>query len=244
MGAEADGWRRNAPASSSQVKHSNVDFSPLVLSLKVAAIATLFSLLIALVCAWALSALNFRGKELLDAAITLPLVLPPTVVGYYLLIALGRESWLGAFWEQVTGSPLVFTPKAAVIAAIIHSAPLLTKYLRAAIESVDPIYIKAARSLGIPDWNIYWHVVLPLCRRAIAASAVLAFARSLGEFGITIMIAGNIPGKTQTVSVAIYDAVESGNASLARTLVLIVSAIGFAVVWLANRTNPSPALRS
>ena len=131
-----------------------------------------------------------------------------------------------------------------MIAAIIHSAPLLTKYLRAAIESVDPIYIKAARSLGIADWNIYWRVVLPLCRRAIAASAVLAFARSLGEFGMTIMIAGNIPGKTQTMSVAIYEAVESGDAALARTLVLIVSAIAFFVVWVANRNNPSPALRS
>lgn len=221
-----------------------MDFSPLVLSLEVAAVATLISLVLALVCAWALSALEFRGKELLDAAVTLPLVLPPTVLGYYLLIVLGRESWLGALWERATGSPLVFTPKAAVIAAIIHSAPLLTKYLRAAIESVDPIYIKAARSLGLPDWNIYWRVVLPLCRRAIAASAVLAFARSLGEFGMTIMIAGNIPGKTQTMSVAIYDAVESGNAALARTLVLIVSAIGFLVVWIANRSNPSPALRS
>ncbi len=221
-----------------------MDFSPLVLSLEVAAVATLISLVLALICAWALSALEFRGKELLDAAVTLPLVLPPTVLGYYLLIVLGRESWLGALWERATGSPLVFTPKAAVIAAIIHSAPLLTKYLRAAIESVDPIYIKAARSLGLPDWNIYWRVVLPLCRRAIAASAVLAFARSLGEFGMTIMIAGNIPGKTQTMSVAIYDAVESGNAVLARTLVLIVSAIGFLVVWIANRSNPSPALRS
>jgi len=221
-----------------------VDFSPLVLSLEVAAVATLISLVLALVCAWALSGLEFRGKELLDAAVTLPLVLPPTVLGYYLLIVLGRESWLGALWERATGSPLVFTPKAAVIAAIIHSAPLLTKYLRAAIESVDPIYIKAARSLGLPDWNVYWRVVLPLCRRAIAASAVLAFARSLGEFGMTIMIAGNIPGKTQTMSVAIYDAVESGNAALARTLVLIVSAIGFLVVWIANRSNPSPALRS
>lgn len=221
-----------------------MDFSPLLLSLEVAAVATLFSLVIALVCAWALSALEFRGKELLDAAVTLPLVLPPTVLGYYLLIVLGRESWLGILWERLTGSPLVFTPKAAVIAAIIHSAPLLTKYLRAAIESVDPIYIKAARSLGIADWNIYWRVVLPLCRRAIAASAVLAFARSLGEFGMTIMIAGNIPGKTQTMSVAIYEAVESGDAALARTLVLIVSAIGFFVVWIANRTNPSLSLRS
>ncbi len=221
-----------------------MDYFPLVLSLEVAIAATAISLTIALLVAWALSFLEFRGKDLLDAAISLPLVLPPTVLGYYLLIVLGRESWLGRVWESLTGSPLVFTPKAAVIAAVVHSAPLLTKYLRAAIESVDPIYIKAARSLGLPEWTIYLRVVLPLCQRAIAASAVLAFARSLGDFGVTIMIAGNIPGKTQTLSVAIYDAVESGNASLARTLVLIVSAIGLLVVWLANRMNPPQALRS
>ena len=221
-----------------------MDYFPLVLSLEVAIAATAISLVIALLAAWALSFLEFQGKDLLDAAITLPLVLPPTVLGYYLLIVLGRESWLGHAWESLTGSPLVFTPKAAVIAAIVHSAPLLTKYLRAAIESVDPIYIKAARSLGLPEWMIYLRVVLPLCQRAIAASAVLAFARSLGDFGETIMIAGNIPGKTQTLSVAIYDAVESGNASLARTLVLIVSAIGLLVVWVANRMNPPQALRS
>ena len=207
-------------------------------------IATLISLAIALLVGWALSFLEFRGKEVLDAAITLPLVLPPTVLGYYLLILIGRESWVGQAWEAVTGGPLVFTPKAAVIAAIVHSAPLLTKYLRAAIDSVDPIYIKAARSLGLAEWRIFWRVVLPLCQRAVAASAVLAFARSLGDFGVTIMIAGNIPGKTQTVSVAIYDAVESGNGTLARTLVLIVSGIGLLVVWLSNRMQSPRALRS
>jgi molybdate transport system permease protein len=220
-----------------------VDFSPLILSLEVALVATAISLVIALVAAWALSFLEFRGREVLDAAITLPLVLPPTVLGYYLLIVIGRESWVGKLWESVTGGPLVFTPKAAVIAAIVHSAPLLVKYLRAAIESVDPVYIKAARSLGLPEWMIYLKVVLPLCQRAVAASAVLAFARSLGDFGVTIMIAGNIPGKTQTLSVAIYDAVESGNGSLARTLVLIVSAIGLLVVWLSNRMQTPKALR-
>ncbi|WP_031498464.1 molybdate ABC transporter permease subunit [Bryobacter aggregatus] len=221
-----------------------MDYTPLVLSLKVAFAATFISLLIALACAWALSELQFRGKELLDAAMTLPLVLPPTVLGYYLLIVLGRESWLGMLWERVTGSPIVFTPKAAVIAAIFHSAPLLTKYLRAAVESVDPIYIKAARSLGIAEWNIYLRVILPLCQRAIAAAAVLAFARSLGDFGVTIMIAGNIPGKTQTLSVAIYEAVESGRNSVALWLVLIVSVIGFSGVWIANRLSAPPALRS
>ncbi len=221
-----------------------MDTFPLILSLEVALLATLASLVLGLAVAWALSFLDFRGKEFLDAAITLPLVLPPTVLGYYLLIVIGRESWLGQAWESLTGSPLVFTPKAAVIAAIVHSAPLLVKYFRAAIESVDPIYVKAARSLGLSEFTIYLRVILPLCQRAIAAATVLAFARSLGDFGVTIMIAGNIPGKTQTLSVAIYDAVESGNASLARWLVLIVSLIGLLVVWLSNRMNPPQALRS
>jgi len=219
-----------------------VDTFPLILSLEVACAATAISLVIALLAAWALSFLDFRGKDLLDAALTLPLVLPPTVLGYYLLIVIGRESWFGQAWESLTGSPLVFTPKAAVIAAIVHSAPLLTKYLRAAIESVDPIYVRAARSLGLAEWTIFLRVVLPLCQRPVIAAAVLSFARSLGDFGVTIMIAGNIPGKTQTLSVAIYDAVESGNGGLARTLVLIVSAIGLLVVWLSNRLNRQQAM--
>lgn len=220
-----------------------MDFFPLQLSLQVALVATFISLAIGLATAWALSSLEFRGKEFLDAVTTLPLVLPPTVLGYFLLVSVGRESWIGSAWESVTGSPLVFTPKAAVLAAIVHSAPLLTKYLRAAIESVDPIYLKAARSLGLPEWRIFLQVVLPLCQRAVAASAVLAFARSLGDFGVTIMIAGNIPGRTQTLSLAIYDAVEAGNGAVARTLVLIVSAIGLLVVWASNRLQSPRALR-
>lgn len=221
-----------------------MDFSPLYLSLKVAVLSTLVGLLLALALAWALSFLSFRGKELLDAAISLPLVLPPTVLGYYLLVLVGRETWLGHAWETVFGSPLVFTWHAAVVAALVHTVPLLVKYIRAAIESVDNQYIKAARSLGIAEWRIFLRVVLPLARRSILAATVLAFARSLGDFGVTIMIAGNIPGQTQTLSVAIYDAVESGNAALARTLVLIVSGFAFLVVWLANRLNPPHALHS
>lgn len=221
-----------------------MDFFPLFLSLKVAVLATVVSLFAALLLAWVLSSLDFRGKEALDAVITLPLVLPPTVLGYYLLVLLGRETWLGKAYEAATGSPLVFTWQAAVVAAVFHSAPLLVKYIRAAIESLDRSYVKAARSLGIPEWRIFLQIVLPLCRRPIIASGVLAFARSLGDFGITIMLAGNIPGKTQTLAVAIYSAVESGDGALARTLVLLISAIALGVVWLANRLNPPEALHS
>jgi molybdate transport system permease protein len=221
-----------------------MDFFPLWLSLRVACLATLIGLVLSLLLAWLLSFQRFRGREALDALITLPLVLPPTVLGYYLLVVIGRQTWLGQTYETLTGSPLVFTWHAAVVAALLHTVPLLAKYIRAALESVDSIYVKSARSLGIPEWRIFLRVVLPLARRGIFASTVLAFARSLGDFGITIMIAGNIPGSTQTVSVAIYEAVESGDAVLARTLVLIVSGIAFLIVWLSNRFYPAPALHS
>ncbi len=171
---------------------------------------------------------------------TLPLVLPPTVLGYYLLLLIGRASPIGKAYEWIFGSPVVFTWQAAVIAALVHSAPLLIKSARAAFESVDHSYERAARTLGASEWRLFWRVTLPLARRSISAAAALAFARSLGDFGVTIMIAGNIPGRTQTVAVAIYDAVESGNGVLARTLVLVISAIALAILFAANRLSPDP----
>ena len=134
----------------------------------------------------------------------------------------------------------MFTWQAAVIAALLHSAPLLIKSARAAFESVDHSYERAARTLGASEWRLFWKVTLPLARRSIGAAGALAFARSLGDFGVTIMIAGNIPGRTQTVAVAIYDAVESGNGALARTLVLVISAIALMILLVANRLNPDP----
>ena len=212
-----------------------IDWFPLWLSLRVAALSTVFSLLLGLWVAYLLANREFRGKELVDAAATLPLVLPPTVLGYYLLVALGRESGLGRAYEAVVGQPLVFTWQAAVVAATVHAFPLLVKTARAALESVDRSCEKAARTLGTSEWRVFWMVTLPLARRSICAAAVLAFARSLGDFGATLMVAGNIPGKTQTAAVAIYDAVESGNTLLARTLGLIISAAAMAIVYAANR---------
>ena len=212
-----------------------IDWFPLWLSLRVAALSTLFSLLAGLWLAYLLANREFRGKELVDAAATLPLVLPPTVLGYYLLVALGRESGLGRAYEAVVGQPLVFTWQAAVVAATVHAFPLLVKTARAALESVDRSCEKAARTLGASEWRVFWMVTLPLARRSICAAAVLAFARSLGDFGATLMVAGNIPGKTQTAAVAIYDAVESGNTLLARTLVLILSAGAILIVYAANK---------
>lgn len=212
-----------------------MDWFPLWLSLRVAGFATAIALLIGLWIAYLLANRSFRGKDALDAIVTLPLVLPPTVLGYYLLVALGRESWLGRAYEWITGSPLVFTWQAAVVAALFPSMPLLIKPARAAFEGLDRSYGRAARSLGASEWRVFWHVTLPLAWRSILAASVLAFARSLGEFGATIMIAGNIPHKTQTLSVAIYTAVESNNGSLARILVIVISAVALAIVWAANR---------
>ena len=214
-----------------------IDWFPLWLSLRVAALSTALALAAGLWVAYLLANRTFRGKEALDAAVTLPLVLPPTVLGYYLLVVLGRLSPIGKLYEAVFGSPLVFTWQAAVVAAFFHSAPLLIKAARAALESVDRDYERAARTLGASEWRVFWQVTLPLAQRTVLAAVVLAFARALGDFGVTIMIAGNIPGRTQTVAVAIYDAVEAGNGALARILVVVVSAVALLILSVANRLN-------
>jgi molybdate transport system permease protein len=212
-----------------------LDWFPLWLSLEVATAATLISVALGLAIAWLLANRDFPGKNLIDAVATLPLALPPTVLGYYLLVVIGRSSWIGRAWEAVTGSPLVFTWRAAVIASTLHAIPLLIKSSRAALESVDFACERAARSLGASEWRLFWRVSLPLASRPIAAATVLAFARSLGDFGATLMIAGDIPGRTQTAAIAIFDAVESGNTLTARVLVIVISIVTAAVVLLANR---------
>ncbi len=212
-----------------------IDWFPLRLSLQVASAATLLSLVAGLGLAWLIANRNFRGKELLDALTTLPLALPPTVLGYFLLVTLGRNSWLGRACEALTGAPLVFTWKAAVIASTLHAVPLLFKSSRSALESVDLACERAARSLGGSEWRVFWHVSLPMARRQILAATALAFARSLGDFGATLMIAGDIPGRTQTAAIAIFDAVESGNTLAARSMVLVISATTALIVFAANR---------
>lgn len=216
----------------------SIDWFPLWLSLRVAFLSTAVAVLCGLWLAYVLVNREFRGKELLDAVITLPLVLPPTVLGYYLLVLVGRNTWFGRAWEVVFGEPLVFTWKAAVVAALLHSLPLLVKSTRAALASVDHSYERAARNLGASEWRLFWRVTLPLAQRSILAAAALAFARSLGDFGVTLMVAGSIPGSTQTIAVAIYDAVEAGNMALARTLVVAISAVALAVLALAKRLEP------
>jgi molybdate transport system permease protein len=212
-----------------------IDWFPLWLSLRVAFVSTVVALGAGLWIAYILANREFRGKAVVDALVTLPLVLPPTVLGYYLLVLLGHASPFGKVWEAVFGSPLVFTWKAAVVAAILYSLPLLVKSSRAALESVDRSCERAARTLGASEWKLFWRVTLPMAQRSILAATALAFARSLGEFGATLMIAGNFPGRTQTMAVAIYDALESGNSTLALTLVLVISGIALAILTLATR---------
>jgi len=197
-----------------------MDWFPLWLSLEVAAGATAISLGLGLWLAWLLVNRNFTGKELLDALTTLPLALPPTVLGYYLLIAIGRNSWPG---------------RASVIASVLHALPLVVKSSRAALESIDRDCERAGRSLGAAEWRVFLQISLPLARRPIAAATALAFARSLGDFGATLMIAGDIPGRTQTAAIAIYDAVEAGNTRVASLLVIVISVVTAAIVFLSNR---------
>jgi len=211
-----------------------LDWFPLWLSLRVATVATLIALVVGLGVAWLLANRTFRGKNVLDAVIALPLAVPPTVLGYYLLVLLGRSTPLGRLWEAMFGSPLVFTWHAAVLAALLHSLPLLIKSARAALESVEPSFANAARTLGASEAKIFLRISFPLAGRSILAATALAFARSLGDFGVTLMIAGNIPGQTQTLALAIYNAVESGNGSVARTLVLVVSVMTIAILTLVG----------
>ena len=214
---------------------ATIDWFPFWLSLRVAIIATAISLVVGLALAYLLAQYRFRGREALDSIITLPIVLPPTVLGYYLLVLLGRNSALGRGFEAVFGFPLVFTWQAAVVAAAFHSVPLLVKSARAALESVDRNLQNAARTLGASEIRIFFEVTLPLARRSILAATVFAFARALGDFGVTIMIAGNIPGKTQTMAVAIYDAVQAGNTLPANIMVLIISATAIVILYATNR---------
>lgn len=221
----------------------HIDWFPLWLSLEVAVAATVLSLAVGLALAWLLANRDFPGKNLLDAVSMLPLALPPTVLGYYLLVLIGRSSWIGQAWEAVTGSPLIFTWRAAVIASALHAIPLLIKSSRAALESVDTACERAARSLGASEWRLFWRVSLPLARRPIAAAVVLAFARSLGDFGATLMIAGDIPGRTQTAAIAIFDYVESGNTLPARVMVIVISILTAAIVLVANRLDQRRPVR-
>jgi molybdate transport system permease protein len=193
------------------------------LTLKVAALATLTAVLAGVALAFLMARRRFWGREWLDAVCTLPLVLPPTVLGYYLIVVWGRNGWLGHWLQETWGISLMFTWQGAVLASTLVSFPLVFKSARAAFEEVDRSLEDVARTLGLSEGAVFRRVSLPLALRGILAGTMLAFARAMGEFGATLMVAGNLPGKTQTLSLAIYSAVQAGNDALALTLVLLTS---------------------
>ena len=213
------------------------DWFPLWLSLRVATLATLIASVVGISCGYILAKTTFRGRGLLEAVLSLPIVLPPTVLGYYLLTTLGVNSPIGKAWENIFGSPLVFTPTAAVVAASISALPYVLRTSRAAIEEVDAKYEAVARVSGYPEWKVALHVTLPVARRGLLAGVALGFARALGDFGATVMIAGNIPSRTQTLPIAVYDAVQSGDASTARAGALILAAIAIVVLLTVTQMS-------
>ncbi len=210
-------------------------WSALALSVRVAVIATALNALVGIPLAWVLARRPFRGRAVVDVLVTLPLVLPPTVTGYYLIVLLGRRGWLGGPLYAATGATVAFTWYAAVIAATVMALPLLVRTARAAIESVDRELERAAFTLGRSELRTALEVTLPLARNGILAGLVLAFARALGEFGATLMLAGNIPGKTTTVPLAIYTAVQTGEGGDALLLVAALTALSCVVLIAAGR---------
>jgi molybdate transport system permease protein len=214
----------------------------LALTLKVAGWATALNLVLGIAVGWAMARWRFPGRDLADAALTLPMVMPPTVLGYYLLVVIGSQGVVGAWLLQHFGIRLIFTWQAAVIAAMIVSFPLVFKAARAAFETVDPQLEDAARTLGISEWAVFFRVSLPLAWRGILAGLLLAFARALGEFGATLMVAGSIVGKTQTLSIAVYEAVQAGQDDTANFLVIVTSIACIAVLLAAGRLLPGRVL--
>ena len=207
----------------------------LSISLKVSLVATFLVAIVGTLLGWLLARGRFRGREALDSALTLPLVLPPTVTGYYLLLLFGRRGLLGGPLHEATGWTLAFTWYAGVLAATVVSLPLMVKSARAAIESVDIDLEFAAATLGAGRWETFRRVTLPLARRGLLAGSVLAFARAMGEFGATLMIAGSIPGRTQTMPLAIWEAVASGDDPEARVLVIVLTAVSLLMILLVAR---------
>ncbi len=210
----------------------------LALSLKVASWAAAINLVLGVAVGWVMARRRFPGRELLDAALTLPMVMPPTVLGYYLLVVIGSQGVVGAWLLQHFGVRLVFSWQAAVIAAAVVAFPLVFKAARAAFVTGEPQLEDAARTLGIGDWGVFFRVSLPLAWRGILAGLLLAFARALGEFGATLMVAGSIAGKTQTLSIAVYEAVQAGQDDTANFLVAVTSMACVAVLLGAGRLLP------
>ncbi|MED4976015.1 MULTISPECIES: molybdate ABC transporter permease subunit [Heyndrickxia] len=212
-----------------------IDLFPIYLSFKVALLSTVFSLIPGLLAAYLLSRSEGKAADVADALLTLPIVLPPTVLGYYLLVILGRQSVLGRFLEQQFGVTIVFTQTGAVIAAMCVSIPFFIQSARTAFAGIDESLLHAARLLGRTEWNIFFSVMIPLSWRGLTSGVMLAFARALGDFGATLMVAGSIPGKTETMSIAIYNCLMNGDERTAGLLVAIMTFLSLAVLYGIKR---------
>jgi molybdate transport system permease protein len=218
-----------------------LDWFPLWLSLRVSLLATLLVFMTSLPLAWLLARHQFWGKELLNGLTSLPLVLPPTVLGYYLLVVLGQQSPLGRWLEEL-GWPLIFTWRGAVVAASVAAFPLMTQTARAGFEGIDRRLEAIARTLGRSNFAIFWRVTLPLAWPSLLAGAALTFARALGDFGATLMVAGNIPGRTQTASLYIYDLLQANRRDEAGMMALVVTVLAL-ILFVVSQSLTRRALQ-
>lgn len=213
----------------------DISLFPLFLSLRVATTATVLAILIGIPIAYYLHKSQTRFSTLIDTLITLPIVLPPTVLGYYLLVVLGRNSTLGRFLEETFGITIVFTPAGAVVAALVVSIPFMIKSAKTAFSSVGDDILHSAEILGRSKLNIFLTVTIPLAWRGIVAGITMTFARALGDFGATLMVAGSIPNETMTMPIAIYDALLAGDRAMANTLVAIMTIVAVTILYTINR---------
>ncbi len=212
-----------------------VEWQPIVLSLKVASLSSIMVFILGVLAAYGMRNRQFWGKEAVEAIFTLPLVLPPVVTGFLLLLLIGKQGPVGRLLEEVFHWQIIFTPYAAVLAGAVVAFPLMYQSTKAAFESIDPTLEDAARTLGAGEWRLFWTVTVPLSWPGLLAGMVLSFSRALGEFGATIMVAGNIPGKTQTLPLAIYFAAEANDLNQAGLYVMLISGITFFMIFALNR---------
>ena len=212
---------------------------PILLSMRVALIALLVVTPPAIAIAWVQARKRYPGRGIVDGAVLLPLVLPPSVVGFFLVVLLGRNGWIGRFLDETFSIRLVFTPTAAIIASSLVALPLIVKTAQPAIEAVPIELEHVGRSLGLGPLALFFRVTLPAAWRGVAAALVLGFARALGEFGATLMFAGNIPGRTNTMPLEIFAAYQAGEDSRAMVYVAVLTALSLIVVLVAARLSPS-----
>lgn len=209
--------------------------APLLLSLEIAFFATLLAGVLGMAVAALIANVKFVGREVVEVVFTAPLVLPPTVLGYFLLVSLGRRSFIGHAYESLTGSSIVFTKTGAVIAAAVSALPFVVRFGRAALESVPSVYMQAARTLGASPLRAIFTIQVPLAYRGLLAALMLAFAKSLGDFGVTLMVAGDIPGETQTAALAVYDAIQAQRDHEAMMMVLVLTGVATGLLYVVGR---------